>query len=515
MTTTTYSLSRPAASASSPAWIVVPMVALGIAMGAAAWAGGQWPLTVVVFIVVALAFVLVLNRPHVGISLFLTTFLINYPGVARGVGPLTINNVLGVVFIGLLAWHYYGTRDTWYLKEPLVWMLLAIGGILVLSTIAAEFTFPDAYIQRLIKRPIGVRAAFDFTGRWLFQYFSRVAFVVFMLQFIRTPRQLRAVFLTLLGCILAAVPPALYQFMQGTGEEFRIDVELVNWADNENRFAFGCVLGVSLLFYMFTTVRSGLAKAGALVGMGLLLPLILLAASRSGLLGLLILGFLILIGVFGTTTAAAQRRSAGTRVATVLGIAGIALLTFTFLLPSKAQERVLNLNPFAAERREGTTSTAFRAAAIEHSIALVRRRPLLGVGLGNFRWVNRYYHGFFKPPHNSYLWAAAEGGLLLLAAYLLLFRQLWRRIGRLRASYQDHAELPLFPHWLRVYMVLLLFFSFFADVWIEEHVFLLVASAILLDRWRQSELDRERMNTPRQQFQMASSGRMPALSGAT
>jgi O-antigen ligase len=164
----------------------------------------------------------------------------------------------------------------------------------------------------------------------------------------------------------------------------------------------------------------------------------------------------------------------------------VGFLTFTLLLDPRAQERVLNLNPFAVERLEGTTSTEYRAAAVEHSLALIQRHPVFGVGIGNFRWVNRYYHGFFKPPHNSYLWAAAEGGIVLLAAYLFLFRLLWTRLGRLRAAYTDHPELPFFPHWLRVYVVLLLFFSLFADVWLEEHIFLLAASAILLERWRRT-----------------------------
>jgi hypothetical protein len=31
---------------------------------------------------------------------------------------------------------------------------------------------------------------------------------------------------------------------------------------------------------------------------------------------------------------------------------------------------------------------------------------------------------------------------------------------------------------------MLLFFSFFADVWIEEHVFLLIGATILLTQWR-------------------------------
>jgi O-antigen ligase len=474
-------LQHPAGSAATPVWVALPIVLFGAGMAVAAWFGDQWPLTLLVLLFVGAAFALVLNRPHIGISLFLTTFLINYPGVARGVGPLTINNLLGVMFLGLLAWNYYTTRDTWYLREPLVWMLIAIGGVLVASTVAAEYGFPDAHIQRLIERPIGVTAGFDFTRRWLFQHFSRVAFVLFVLTFVRTPAQLRTVFVTLLVCILAAVPPALVQFMQvGTGEEFRIDVEIVNWADNENRFAFGCILGVSFLLHLWMTSRSTVTKAATAMGILLLLPLVLLAASRSGFLGMCLLGLLILSGAFG----AKSKLSSGARLAGVAGFAGIALLTFFFLVPPKAQERILNVNPFAAERLEGSTSTAFRAAAIEHSFDLIRMNPILGVGIGNFRWVNRYYHGFFKPPHNSYLWAAAEGGLVLLAAYLLLFRQLWRRFGRLRAAYQSDAELPLFAHWLRVYMVLFLFFSFFADVWLEEHVFLFVAAAILLERWR-------------------------------
>jgi O-antigen ligase len=112
-----------------------------------------------------------------------------------------------------------------------------------------------------------------------------------------------------------------------------------------------------------------------------------------------------------------------------------------------------------------------------------------GVGIGNFRWANKYYHDSFKPPHNSYFWAAAEGGILVLAAYLLLFRMIWRRLGRLRKIYGQRPDLPYFPHWLRVYMVLFVFFSFFADVWLEEHIFLIVAAVALLDRWSKQPPD--------------------------
>jgi O-antigen ligase len=482
MTTATLRLQRPA-TASTPAWVTAAIAALGLAMGLASWFGDQWPLTVVVLLFVVIAFVMVLRRPHVGISVFLTTFLINYPTVARGSGYFTINNALGAMFLGLLAWDFYQQRDVWYLREPLVRMLLAIGAVMVVGTIAAEYTLPDSYVQNLIVRRIGaIRSGVDFTERQLFQYFSRVAFVVFLLLFVRTPKQLGAVFLTLLGCIIAAVPPALIQYAQGGGgEEFRIFSKLVNWADNVNRFAFGCVLGMALFFYAFSTVRSAAVRIVSALGVVMFLPLVLLSASRSGFLGLCLLGLLILFGAFGTRGAGVSRM---TVIASILILTAVALITFFFVLDPRAQERVLNLNPFAQERLEGATSAEQRAESVEESLALIRRYPLFGTGIGNFRWVNRYVHeSRWKPPHNSYLWAAAEGGVILLVFYLALFWMLWRRLGRLRAPYATHEDLPLFPNLLQVYLMLVLFFSFFADVWLDVHLFLLVAGTILMDRW--------------------------------
>jgi O-antigen ligase len=121
--------------------------------------------------------------------------------------------------------------------------------------------------------------------------------------------------------------------------------------------------------------------------------------------------------------------------------------------------------------------------------------PAFGVGIGNFRWANKYYNDSFKPPHNSYLWAAVEGGVPVLLAYLLLFRLMWRRLGRLRDAYAERSDLPFFPHWLRVYMLLFLFFSFFADIWLEEHIVLILAAVVLLDRWR-DRLPETTVSTP-------------------
>jgi O-antigen ligase len=439
------------------------------------------------------AFVLVLQRPHVGISIFLTTFLVNYPGVARGTGALTINNMLGMQFILLLAWSYYRDRDAWYLRDPLVRILLLIGGIFVIGTIAAEFTLPDSHIQALIVRRLGVSAKTDFTQRFIFQYFSRVAFLIFVLRFVKTPRQLRGVFLVVLACTLVAVPPALSAVRSG-GAEARALTRLVSWADNANRFAFGMLLGATLFYYFGSVSRDWRVKLASGIGAATLVPVALLSASRSGFLGLFLVGFLMLVGAFG-----GERRSrlAGSGLVIVLLMTVSGALTYTYVLSPALQERLLNLNPFAEQQGiEGSASTEFRTATLENSIRIIKEHPVFGVGIGNFRWYHKLRQGRFKPPHNSYVWSLAEGGVPLLAAYLLFFATLWRRLGRSREAYADHPVLPRFPQWLRVYVILLLFFSMFADVWLEEHIFLLAAAAILLDRWRVTEVAAAPTPTP-------------------
>jgi O-antigen ligase len=485
MSANTFTVRRPGTAVPTPSWTVLSMLGMAGAVYAAVTAGGDWPLTLALLLVVSWAFLMVLRHPHLGIMVFLSTFLINYPGALRGAGPITINNLLGVVFLSLLMWDYYQHGDLWYLGHPLVRILLVIGGIFIAGTVAAEFLLPDHYVQNLITKPLGATYfKTDYTSRFLFQFFSRFTFTLFIVKLVETPRQLLWVFLALLGCILAAVPPSLYGYLTTHGEDVRALTKVVNWADNANRFAFGCLIGVGFCYWLATNARTRLGKLAAAGCAALLLPLVLLSASRSGFIGMFLLAGLVLSGAFGGTRAGLSRR--GT-VAGVFLFAGIAVITYFFVLSPSMQERLLNLNPFDQAQEEGSKSTEFREATLRDSVDIIAKFPITGVGLGNFRWVHKHFYGRFKPPHNSYIWALSEGGVPLLIVFAVLFAMLWQRIGRLRDAYVTHPELPCFPHFLRVYLFLFLFFSMFADVWIEEHVFLMVGATILLERWLQAD----------------------------
>ena len=66
----------------------------------------------------------------------------------------------------------------------------------------------------------------------------------------------------------------------------------------------------------------------------------------------------------------------------------------------------------------------------------------MGAGIGNFRWMTTFdieHGGISMAAHNAYLLALAEGGLVLLGAYLLLFGVTLRDLWRARAQ---SARLP-------------------------------------------------------------------------
>ena len=65
----------------------------------------------------------------------------------------------------------------------------------------------------------------------------------------------------------------------------------------------------------------------------------------------------------------------------------------------------------------GATSNEMREETLERAVQVAEDYPVFGVGLGNFREVTRqiYEDDFFRPPHNSYLWAMCEGGIFVLA----------------------------------------------------------------------------------------------------
>jgi hypothetical protein len=84
-----------------------------------------------------------------------------------------------------------------------------------------------------------------------------------------------------------------------------------------------------------------------------------------------------------------------------------------------------------------------------------------------------YRNKFFRPPHNSPLWALTEGGIFVVTGYAWLFWMTWRDLAVVRRlAYRD----PAFTHIsaaLRVVLIVYLFFCAFADLFLNPITYMI------------------------------------------
>ena len=178
-------------------------------------------------------------------------------------------------------------------------------------------------------------------------------------------------------------------------------------------------------------------------------PIVLLSASRSGFMGLLPLG------CWSCSACSAAGPSARGKIASLAVAARGRRSASSPTSPSsppRMQERILNLNPFAAAGG-GRASTEFRYATIQHSFDIIADHPLIGVGLGELPLgAQATCTARFKPPHNSYVWAPAEGGIPTRILYLTLFGFLYDPRPEAAAEVRRTTRLPHLPDFLNLYL---------------------------------------------------------------
>jgi O-antigen ligase len=156
------------------------------------------------------------------------------------------------------------------------------------------------------------------------------------------------------------------------------------------------------------------------------------------------------------------------------------------VVPEENIERLQNLNPFAAGTLAvGSRSTEKRVETVELAGRMVADHPIFGVGLGNFREVSRqiYLDQFWRPPHNSYMWALTEGGFFCLVLYGMLFASTWRDIRWLQESPAVPPDLRWLAAALAPGFLMLLFFSAFADIWLTPITYIMIALPIVFRRY--------------------------------
>jgi O-antigen ligase len=314
----------------------------------------------------------------------------------------------------------------------------------------------------------------DATSVKLDRLVPRFVFLLFFVNFIRTYRDVKLVLWTIVVLILltavSAVPgPGNYRVVAAMG---------ISSAGNPNWFAFFCEFGIALIWSYRHAIRRRWQWVLFSAIVGGLAIIVLMTASRSGLLNLLLLfALLTMQGRFSI-----KRQLQTVLVIFLVGYLGLPLLSSSHL------ERLGNTLPGGSSETKGSGSGEDRIRTVKTGLKMIAREPLFGVGIGNFVW----YHlqmseaGESTAPHNSYLWAAAEGGIPVLLLYLMLFGYTFTSFRKVEQE-ANHPELRAIASGLRIGLLVFLSFSFFAEFWLNIMTYILVGLALVLRRLQERE----------------------------
>lgn len=470
-------------------------LAVGTTLTAATGAGGY----AVIFLGGLIGGISVLRYPFIGVVVYLVTFLFTYPEPLRGSGNFTINNILGAILLPMLIFGTLREGVGWFLRlRPLSALLIAFA-ILLSSGVLYNRTVGDLEGQATIEQRRGVdkelygprRAGGELLIRTRdprIKIVTRFVFLLFFVFFVRTPNQIKLV----VGLLLSVLLLSYLNLSSEAGElgwgrgRLRVVGEAgtaLYTGTNPNKLAFYILMCATFLWYMRTRIRSFLPWAAWLGGFVGCIVALLLTGSRSGFLGLMLfLGIVLLEGRFS------YRKLFGLALAAMLVTVqiGYDVNVFEYLLPEETAGRLSKIAGGRDVQSEGQTvegSFQKRVRKLRTTVGLIQYAPTLGVGLGNFDYLQEAYDptGIGGPPHNSYVWAAIEGGIVSLALYLFAFVWMLRRLFDLSRDYEGRFG-PVDMRWLvaslRTLLILFLFFSFFADVWV--HIYFYVITGLCL-----------------------------------
>ncbi len=403
---------------------------------------------------------ILLVRPHWAVYLLLSLLFLEVSVPLLGIRYLGIHYVLAALLMIPLAFAILRDRDIWILRLPQIKIFVALGGLFLISTWWSSFKYPISLIPDL-----------DQTVRMMELFFSRLGFLIFFLYFVRTRARVEAAAWLLLGLIVAAAASAIVA-PAPADVPFTTDLDRSQRAraafsvgENPNRLAFMCLFGTAVVWFFQCYAPPSRLKLLTFPCLLFLPAVALSAGSRSGFLELLILAGLIVKEQEGW--------SAAKRLASVAFLGCVALIV-TLAVPAGQLMRATSFDQSLSSA--AGKSTASRLHSLGAALELAASDPVLGVGIGNFRWLHRAYYGRNLETHNSYLWAVASGGMGALFLYLLLFYATFRMLRR--SERQCSPDMLWLVKGLKAGLVLFLAFSVFADFWLHLFIYLIVGLTI-------------------------------------
>jgi len=499
---------RPASAAGTLSKVALGLgaVVIAVATYVLARSGGGLALLGGVLTLVGSAFVV--RRPAIAILVYLTTFLFTYPAFLRGSGNFTINNMLGLMLVPLMLYGLLREGSAWVFRyKP----IMILGAIVFAMIVSGIFYTPSSEIGEVMEQAKVERSqrgqgpALIATRDDAAKFLTRFAFLLFFVFFIRTPRDLKWVVTVILACLLMtyfSVSTEEGPFGWGTGR-LRVLGEAgaaVYAGRNPNKLAYFALFGLNLIWYARRAIKNPLWYPLWLIPTAITFVMIPLTGSRSGMINLLFfIAIVMLEGRFN------YRKVVGLAFITFLMAVqfGYNVSVIELVLPDAVAQRLtrfeVRTDILEDSGLEAAGSAEGRFRTMQAAGRVWKLHPLFGVGIGNFNTERAATDPFgtVGPPHDSYLWALAEGGTVTLGLYLWLYWWTFRRIRGIEWEYQarfGQVDLGWLVAAMRTVLINFMFFSFFADMW--HHVLFYIIMGMALSIIRMHELYAETGQLP-------------------
>jgi O-antigen ligase len=442
------------------------------------------------------------KRPQLGVALLLALLMVQYgqrgterEGVAntisnlvpQGTGFLTINNALGGYLVLLLVYDQFFEKDWSFLKNRIFMLILAVTIIQVFSGLISGIKFADQIAMGLQS------TSAEDPSRVLV---TRALFVALFLYFVREPRDLRMILALFIVLTVVTAWTGSQAALTGYGAEDvarmsagragGLDV-LIQSSKNPNRLALIATLGLVYIWEYSQAHQMRQWFRWVALGVALLMIVtVFLTASRGGLIGLLVVGAMLFV------------RKSGGSGRWLYGLAAVALagVLIEELVPEESMQRITNIPGISKDdpNAPGAGSTERRAYIFSIGFQIWEKAPIVGVGPGNWSYIRYQVDPIHSVAvaHDSYLAALAEGGVISLGLYLLLFYVTIRDLLRCERAppivewaKADNLEWMLAA--TRICMIGFMVFSIFSDLWdLIFSYFLLAVAAALTQRYQPS-----------------------------
>jgi putative inorganic carbon (HCO3(-)) transporter len=345
---------------------------------------------------------------------------------------LLVMRLLSLIIILLLGCKIFTERSFSYKKCPFNILLFIYAGICILNTI-----FSIAPLTSLFG------AASRFMGIFTVLNFLLLSFFVF--NFVSDAKEVRRFFIV---SIITSVVLSFYGLVQYLG----FFKEVFHWSENpaERIFStigqanhFGAYVGMNILLglFLFPHLRKGKRKWLLAAGLGLMLLVVILTASRGAIIATVLAILTCAVIIIVRRWEKVRLMFKKTTVKILLAILILAIVggfAFGRIQELPLVERtVATINVF----KEG--SLPDRLSWWMSTLQMIHDRPLLGFGLATYSDAfNMYRRTDYKTAgpgdmqdtitpeaaHNEYLNMAATQGLIGLVAYLAMIYYIFWRI---------------------------------------------------------------------------------------